>query len=306
MFTLSSATLLQLVLLAAPLPACESDTRRLELTVDTANEVHEVCIHPGLTTNILFDTRLGRVELAGRERFRVVLQGENALTLVPTRALTDGERVPVTVYFLDDAAPESVTFRLVVHPSKAERQVEVTRQPRTLASYREGEQRALEEVRQCQQEKARLEVESSGQVGLLGLLAQELLGETGVPSKHLEKSISAHPGNTLTVAKAHSYRSDTRRVEGGHKVVRLAVAQELRNNGDTPWTTAGAVLMGPQGVEWKALGVWPLKPIAPGERRRVVVEVEVTEEVARGTFTLKLWSQEEGGRGELFDGVTFP
>jgi len=33
--------------------------------------------------------------------------------------------------------------------------------------------------------------------------------------------------------------------------------------------------------------------------------VEATESEARGTFTLKLWSQ-EGGRSELFDGVTFP
>jgi len=31
----------------------------------------------------------------------------------------------------------------------------------------------------------------------------------------------------------------------------------------------------------------------------------MTEEEARGTFTLKLWGQ-EGGTGELFDGVTFP
>lgn len=43
------------------------------------------------------------------------------------------------------------------------------------------------------------------------------------------------------------------------------------------------------------------------ERRlsRLSVAVEVMEEEARGTFTLKPWSQ-DGGTGELFDGVTFP
>ncbi|HLM48553.1 MAG TPA: DUF2381 family protein, partial [Myxococcaceae bacterium] len=138
------------------------------------------------------------------------------------------------------------------------------------------------------------------------LFAQGLLGKEGVPSKSIEKSLSARPGNTLTPSEAHSYRSDTERTEGGHKVVRLAVVQELYNDGRTPWTPAGAVLVGPRGEEWKALGVWSLKPIAPGKFRQVVVEVEATQEAARGTFTLKLWGQEGGGAVELFDGVTFP
>ena len=54
----------------------------------------------------------------------------------------------------------------------------------------------------------------------------------------------------------------------------------------------GAVLVGPNGVEWKALGMGPMVPIAPGETRLIAVEVEAAEEAARGTFTVKLWSQE--------------
>jgi uncharacterized protein (TIGR02268 family) len=133
------------------------------------------------------------------------------------------------------------------------------------------------------------------------------MGDKGVPSKSLEKGLSARPDNTLTPLKARSYRSDTGRVEGGRRLVRLAVVQEMRNTADTPWTLAGAVLVGPRGEEWKALAVWPLEPIAPGKEQRIVVEVETTEEEARGTFTLKLWSQEEGrSRDECFEGVTFP
>ena len=313
MFALSSAVLLSFVLLAAPaassepssLPVCESGTRHLELTADTPRTAHEVCIHPGLSSSFLFNVKLARVELPGRERFRVI-QDETGFTLMPTRALKDGERVRMTVHFQDGAAPASVTFLLVVHPAEGERQVEVLLQPRTVASYREGEQRALEEVQQCHQEKARLQTQCAGQVGLRGLFAQGLLVQDGVPSKDIRNSISARPGNTLTTTKAHSYRADTEHRKGGHKVVRLAVVQELQNTGRTPWTPAGAVLMGPQGEEWKALGVWPLKPIAPGKKQRLVVEVEATEEAARGTFTLKLWSQEGGGAVELFDGVTFP
>jgi uncharacterized protein (TIGR02268 family) len=164
----------------------------------------------------------------------------------------------------------------------------------------------LEEVQQCRQEKARLEAESNGKVGLTALLAQNLMGKGGVADKPIARNVTSRPGNTLTSTQARSYRSDTGRMEGGHKVVRLAVEQELMNDGSTPWTPAGAVLVGPTRVELKALGVWTLEPIASERMGRVVVEVEATEEVARGTFTLKLWSQEGGAREELFDGVTFP
>jgi uncharacterized protein (TIGR02268 family) len=194
----------------------------------------------------------------------------------------------------------------VVHPSEAERQVEVLRHPRTYASYQQGEQQARAEARQCREEKARLEAECAGQVGLTGLLAQKLMGEGGVVPKLITKDVTARPGNTRTPTEAHSYRSDTERREGEHKVVRLAVEMELKNTGKTPWTPAGAVLVSPKHAPLKALSVWPLEPISPGETLRVVVEVEATEEKARGIFTLKLWSQEGGARGELFDGVTFP
>ncbi|WP_257463331.1 DUF2381 family protein [Archangium lipolyticum] len=312
MFALPSAALVGWTLLAAPtdtaaqsaLPVCEMGTRHLE--ADAPGAVFEVCIHPGLSTNLFFDSKLAHVELAGRERFRVVLQGENALTLVPTEALEDGERVPMTVHFQDGAAPASVTFWLAVHPSQAERQVEVTRQPRTLASHRQGERQARAEARQCREEKARVQAECAGQMGLTGLIAHELMGKGGVASKNIIGAVTARPGNTLQLLSARSYRSDTERTEGGQTVVRLIVELMPWNKGETPWTPAGAVLVGSTHAELKVLGVWPREPMAPDEKGRVVVEVEATENEARGTFTLKLWSQEGNARGELLDGVTFP
>jgi uncharacterized protein (TIGR02268 family) len=264
-----------------------------------------VCIHPGLTTTLVFDTKLARMDLAEPGRFRVADLGTESLTLVPTAALGHGERVPLTVFFQDGAAPASATFSLVVHPSEAERQVEVTLEPCTCASGGEGERRAREEARQCGQEKARLEAECAGWRGLLGLIAQGLLGKGGIAGERITQSVTWRPGNTLISTWIHSYRSDTGRVEGGHRVVRLAVEQEVQNTGTRPWMPTGAVLMGPRNKEWKALGVWPLEPIPPGKTLRIGVELEMTEEEARGTFTLKLWSQ-DGGTGEFFDGVTFP
>ena len=315
MLALSSAALLPFVLLTtpleasahAPLPRCASGTRQLELMAGLPEETHEVCIRPGRSTSFFFDAKLARVELPGRERFRM-LEAETGFALMATQALPDGERVPVTVSFEDGRAPARATFVLVVHPSEVEHEVLVTRQERTLASYREGEQRALEEARQCRWEKARLQVECTAEVGLTTLLSLQLMGETGVPSKNLENAVSTRPGNTLISHNAHSYRSDTgHTTEDGRKRVRLAVEQDLRNTGDAPWTLAGAMLVGPRGEEWKALAALPLEPIPPGKTQRVVVEVEAAEEEARGGFTLKLWNQEGGGdRVELFEGVTFP
>ena len=312
MSALSSAALLPFVLLTTPLdarahaslPTCASGTRQVELMAGMPDVKHEVCIRPGRSTSFFFNAKLARVELPEPERFRVI-KDEAGFALMATQPLPAGERVPVTVSF-QEGTPASATFELVVHPSEAEQQVLVTRQERTVASYREGEQRALEEARRCRWENVRLQVECTAQVGLTTLLSLKLMGKTGVPSKYLENAVSARPGNTLTTSNARSYRSDTGHEESGSKRVRLAVEQELRNTGDTPWTLAGAVLVGPRGEECKALVVWPLEPIAPGEKHRVVVEVEATEVQARGTFTLKLWSQEGGARGELFDGVTFP
>jgi len=86
-----------------------------------------VCIRPELSLTLFFDARLARVDVEGRERFRRVKLVDDTLTLVASEALHDGARVPVTVYFEDGAAPTRATFVLVVHPSQAERQVEVSR-----------------------------------------------------------------------------------------------------------------------------------------------------------------------------------
>ena len=87
---LSSATLVQLAWLVAPLgisapPACAAGTPHLELAEDTPGEALAVCIHPGLSTNFLFDTKLTHVTLSGRERFRVIAD-ETGLALLPGSA----------------------------------------------------------------------------------------------------------------------------------------------------------------------------------------------------------------------------
>ena len=308
MFALSSSALLGLVLLTAPveatervpLPACEAGTRYIELTADTPSKTPEVCIRPELSLTVFFDAKLARLDVEGRERFRRVKLVDDTLTLVASEALNDGERVPVTVYFEDGTAPTSATFVLVVHPSQAERQVEVSRHERTVASLRQGEQQARAEAQQCREEKERLQAECSGQGGLTRLIANGWLGETGVVARWL-KAVTSRPEDSLAAKKVISYRA-----VGPDGRGRVAVEMELANLGAVAWTPAGAALVGSKHEELTVLTVWPLEPIPPGKSKRIVVELDATESEARGTFALKLWAGEAGAEGLALDGVTFP
>lgn len=231
MFTLSSTALLGLALLAAPveaterasLPTCETSTRYIELTADAPSKPPEVCIRPELSLTLFFDAKIASVEVEGRERFRRVKLVDDTLTLVASEALHDGERVPVTVYFEDGAAPMSATFVLVLHPSQAERQVEVSRHERTLASLRQGEQQARAEAQQCREEMARLQAGCSGQGGLTGLIVNGGLGKKGVVARGLE-AVAARPGDPLAAWKVITYRA-----VGSDGRGRVAVEMELRN-----------------------------------------------------------------------------
>ena len=272
MFALSSTALLGVALLAspadtterAPLPACEAGTRYIELTADASSKPPEVCIRPELSLNLFFDAKLARVDVEGRERFRRVKMMDDTLTLVASEALHDGERVPVTVYFQDGAAPASATFVLVVHPSQAERQVEVSRRERTLASLRQGEQQARAEAQQCREEKARLQAECSGQGGLAGLVVNGWLSETGVVARVL-KDVTSRPTAPLEAVKVISYRAVGPKVQGRARG-RVAVEVELRNLGTVAWTPSGAALVGARHEELTGLTVAPVKPIPPGSR----------------------------------------
>jgi uncharacterized protein (TIGR02268 family) len=307
-FTLSSTALLGLALLTAPaeatemvpLPTCETGTRYIELTADPPGKPPEVCIRPELSLTLFFDAKLMRVEVEGRERFRRVKMMDDTLALVASEALHDGERVPVTVYFEDGSAPTSATFVLVVHPSQAERQVEVSRHERTLASLRQGEQQARAEAQQCRAEKARLQAECSGQGGLTGLIVNGWLGEMGVVARWL-KDVTQRPGGSLVAKKVISYRA-----VGPDGRGRVAVEVELRNLGMVARTPSGAALVGAKREELTGLTVWPVEPIPPGESLRIVVELNAAEREVRGTYTLKLWTEEAGTGSVSLDGVTFP
>lgn len=243
----------------APL-TCAAGVRYLVLEAGDAAQ-HPVCIRSGLSTALYFDAPVVSYTVVEGGRFRV-LEGKDGLGVRPVGEFADGERFSLTVDFGEAVAPTTARFSLVVHPTQAEPQVEVSRRVRTLASYREGEQQARAEERQCQEDKARLVAQCRGKGGLVGLLEDGWLDKQGVASKVIYQSLLSREGNTLTVTQAISYRAKGM----------LAVELRVRNRGTTPWQITGAALVGEKPGEVKELRLGKVEPIVPGDSEAVELE----------------------------------
>jgi len=302
--TPSPAALALLLLLATPSAAAQPATpggeapgepRAVVLSPAGQGEVPEVRIRPDHLTTLLFGAplKLAGVELEERERFSRVKVLEDMLALVPSGALGAGKRLRLKVRFVEGTRPASADFLLVVDASRAEPQVNVElRPPVPDACWTQAEAERVM-ARQCQSELARVRQRPDG---ITGLLATGQLDSTGITTRPLyqNQDFTQRPGEPLKVWKATGYRArDT-----------VALEMKVSNVSARPWTAAGAVLVGEDGVRWKVLRVWPLEPLPPGpERWRVVVEAEAPE--ARGRFTLLLWQDGEPPSVSL-EGVTFP
>ncbi|RKG56876.1 DUF2381 family protein [Corallococcus sp. AB011P] len=273
--------------------------RRIELVSDDAQPSVEVAVSPGLSTVFLFDSEVSRegLILEGRERFAMVDAGLNTLRLVPSEKISAGERLKLTVRFLDGAAPASSTFVLVSHPARSEALVEVYRRRRGVETYQEEARQARIEAERCREENERLRAERSAPDGLTGLISTAVLSKRGVGFRDLTEGVTPAPGGAAVKQYVYAYRA-TRRV---------AVEVTFMSRGDAqPWTAVGAMLRGKANDELKVLQVWQSGPVAPGSGvQRVVVEAEAAFESPQGSFTLKLWDA-DGRRTVTLGNVTFP
>ena len=140
MSALSPAALPLLVLLAGataavqpstPSGGTEGEPRTVELSTGGQREVPELPIGPGRLTTLLFGAplKLAGVELEERELFSRMTVLEDALMLMPTRALGAQRRLRLRVRFVDGTVPMSADFILVVDASRAEPQVNVDLRP---------------------------------------------------------------------------------------------------------------------------------------------------------------------------------
>ncbi len=293
-----------------PAESWEPGVRHLALLPNATVREHELRLAPGLALTLLFDTPLRQdgVELEQGEGFLWGLDASGRiLTLVLSRGVEWGRRLRLRVHFKDAGVPASADFLLVVHPARAETQVQVYRQPRSAESCCQEAEAEREKRQQCEVALARTQAECTGKGGLLGLAAEGLLeDDEGVRARSPDpRTLTEDPTSALRLRATSTFRARVPDLEGEAKRVRVAVRLTLDNPGTRDWTTGGGQLATRGGVR-SEVRVWQPAPLRPGEKQGVVwVEAELTEEQARGRFTLKLWDA-GGARTFSVGGVTFP
>jgi len=301
--------------LAQPPPEpWEPGVRHLQLSPRASEEVSELRITPGLALTVEFDSpvrplRQGGVELEERGRFRLVSLDEEGrvLTLVLAPGQLPDKSPRLTVHFADGAVPASAVFQLVAHPAQAETHVQVYRQPRSAEVCCAQADAEREKALRCQVELERTRAEASalGPAGLIGLRSQGLLDtKEGVRTQRLNNDTLTHsPTNVFELARATAFRSAAPKRQGEAQRVRVAVLLRFKGPGTGDWKVEGAQLASRGGAG---------RPVtvsqSPANERgftEVMVETELTQEEARGRFTLKLWDA-SGTRTVTLGGVTFP
>ncbi|MCY1075831.1 DUF2381 family protein [Archangium lansingense] len=309
-----AAPLLLALLTATSAPAWpapeEWDTpgaRRLELTAESAREQHPVRVSPRHSTHLVFDAPLrpGGVEVDEQWVKKAVNEAEGMVTLRPSGVPPPDRPLTVTVHFAEGQGPERVTFRLLVHPTRGEHEVQVIRQPGVCSPLHQEARQQRERAERCEaaREQERTGPEGRRPEGITDLVEAGLVGGgEGIVGRKLlrGRDFTQSPGETLMVKDAYSYRVERQGL--------VAVELYVESTGTQPWTARGvegAELVSTEGVRLRVVRVWQRKSLVPGARHQLVVEAEATVEQARGTFLLKL-GEAGGARTLTVRDVTFP
>ncbi|WP_395858033.1 DUF2381 family protein [Cystobacter fuscus] len=275
-------------------PPEDVEGRCIELTVGALTEMHEVQLSPGWVTTFVFDSdvRPDGMTLEDSGRFEVAELGRHTLALMPTDSPRSEKPGALTVCFADDAAPACVSFRLLMHPVMAERQVRVLRHPRSASSLEAELRRTHEENDQLHAELVRLNAGRDTPLGLAGMLVSGVVDERGMSCSPGDV---VQPLSTVLVMVEFSTCRTSKRV-----IVRVRV----RNNSETPWTAHGAKLVGLKGEAWRG-SVWPEEPVPPSKSVDLFIEARVEDVRMEGPFVLKLW-EANGPRTVRLGRVVFP
>ncbi len=272
--------------------------RRIELAPEPLRAPPEISIRPGTASLLLFDVPLARdgVELDKRERFHRVAVGEDTLALLPSETLREGERLRLTVRFVDGAALAEAHFLLVVVPGQADAQVEFVRAPRSSEPALLVATRMAEELQRLREENARLRAER-GPVGLTGTIETPWMKSHGIAVSRLNHPLSRATSAELQQAETTCFRA----------AMRVAVQLTMTfSRSERPWSIGGAALIGPEGRRLRIVQTWQ-SGLATEEvpEVRIIVEAEAERTEAHGPHIVEL--QEAGGDRTLtLSPVTFP
>jgi uncharacterized protein (TIGR02268 family) len=285
--SLAASVCVVALLLGAPVRAqpqpTGAATRVIELGAQGAASALEVRVLPGTEVGIRFDAdiRPGGVTVERqRERFASVEVYARTIVLVPAGTLQPGERLVLTVPFVEDGAtPTQAVLTLVAHPTEADGWVRVYRQPRTAAALQ-----AELDATHAQLVAARAEVRALREQGpppsLTGLWRAGLLGTAGIRCGKVKrdkgpKPLAEHIEEAWTCAAAGA----------GLVVVRVKAPAEGAPGGEVSATLKAA---SGQEAHVQAVEVQTAANKHGDSKRWVWVEAALPPEGAEKPFTLEL------------------
>ena len=282
---------------------------RFIVSPETEGRERVVCVAPGRATHIHFDfvPVTGTMELKGSSCLERVSMGQGTLVLTPGRGLHKGGRCKVEVLLGDGVQPSRVSFTLVATSSGAVSRVDVLRQPPNSGTCQGEIKQLREELHQCRQEREKPSGGAERLRGLRALAADGLLGPSGVPARKLWVPPISGTKGWYGVRQIISYRlpEPVPLPEVGPARFHVAVFLQVKNKGTEPFTARGARLRSGEDAEPRTAEVWQSEPLLPGKWAWVLVEAEMTEAEARGTWRLEAWGEEELQRVEVKE-VLFP
>nr|WP_253902942.1 DUF2381 family protein [Corallococcus exiguus] len=271
--------------------------RRVTLTQSAVGKPVEVHVATGSLTVLEFDSPVDHVGVKlgdARDRFELFVVNDRLVMLKPTGDVAMGERVLLTVSFLDGMSPPRAVFSLLTNATQVDAQVQVSRLPRTA----EAVQAELDEVRAaCASKDAELAAlrARSAATGPSGMILAGAMDVDGVKAKELRVEAVLKPSDGLKAEHVTAFRGTGW----------VALSLEITNEGGAPWTPTEARLSPAGGGRSHAATVAMREThIAPGGKAMVVVESRGEDWPERGTRRVEL-RDSTGARSLLIPALVF-
>lgn len=278
---------------------CEG-IQRIELS-RAPRSSRQICVSPGLMTGVVFEAPVS-VELQEELRFEEVSRGRASISIMPPKDMAPGERLRLSVRYLDGFHQEEpVTLLLVASEGQATRQVEVFRDTRTRESFERElrlEQaqtgRLLHDLTQLRLEFEQFRKQHIDPNQLRGLIVSGSMTPEGVRARDFKKTLVGYRENTLVVTKGVTYRSNHR----------VAIELWLMNSSPEDWRPTLASVSIDTGFRLKLVSLWQQEKQEMNVSFLLVIEAETSQSMPPSEYTLSL--SVENGRGINLTGLEIP
>ncbi|ATB32563.1 DUF2381 family protein [Melittangium boletus] len=262
----------------------------------------EVCVSPHLLTGFSFDAPVS-VEVQDEIRFEEVARGRTSIHVLPPKDLTAGERLRLSVTYLEGKSQETFFLVLVGSSGRSTRQVEVFRDQRTRESLeieikleRTKNQKLQDELVQLRREFKQLQTSTQDPRRLTRLISSNSMFIEGIRTQRVKLTgLKTQPGE-ISSQRVASYRSRHR----------FAIEVALESLHPQPWLVVTVEAWDENGQRAEFASIWQAAPLQMKETQVIVVEAEMEETSTwpKGTITLRL--REEGPRDIIVSNIPCP